>query len=330
MNIRPVVLPNDLDIMETLILKGFEYPDHPEWGIQPDEIAGRVDRLRGMKRSWPFLRILQFFSPIMRDSMRGVIAEEDGKPVGLNNYARHGKEPEWFLFNAAVLPEYRRKGIGRQLLAAVQDDLRQRKAHMLILNIVDKNVPSLNLCQSMGFEIYTSSVILDAEADTVIAEPTLPPGWTIEPRSRFDWRTQFELAQRITPENVARYEPPLEKRYRMPFIRPLLGPFFEKMGGNASRRFTLRAPDGKVVAVSGCWFRVNPGGANDAGIDLDPAHPEMASFIVAHTISTIQRLSPGRRIELEFESWQPALIEAVEKLGCKKRFTANRLGMKLQ
>lgn len=329
MNIRQVVLPNDLDIMETLILKGFEYPDHPEWGIQPDEIAGRVDRMRGMKRSWPLLRLLRFFSPLMRDSMRGFIAEEDGKPVGLNNYARHSSEPEWFLFNAAVMPEYRRKGIGRQLLAAVQEDLRQRKAHTLILNIIDKNVPSLNLCQSMGFEIYTSSVILDIEADTTIAEPSLPPGWSIAPRSRFDWRTQFELAKRITPENVQRYEPTDEKRFRMPIIRPLLGPFFEKMGGNASRRFTLRAPDGKVVAVSGAWFRVNPGGTNDAGIDLDPAHPEMAAFMLAHIISTIQRLSPGRRIELELESWQPALIEAAEKLGCKKRFTANRLGMKL-
>ena len=330
MNSRPVILPNDLDIMESLILKGFEYPDHPEWGIQADEIEGRIDRLRGMKRSWPFMRILRFFSPMLRDSMRGFIAEEDGKPIGLNNYARWGKEPEWFLFNAAVLPEYRRKGIGRQLLAAVQEDLRRRKAHTLILAIVDKNIPSLNLCQGMGFEIYTSAVILDCEADTVIAEPSLPPGWTIEPRSRFDWRTQFELAKRITPENVQRFEPTLEKRFRMPVIRPLLGPFFEKMGGNASRRFTLRAPDGKVAAVSSCWFRVNPGGANDAGIDLDPAFPEMAPFIVAHALSTIQRLSPGRRIELEFESWQPALIEAAIQLGCVKRFTANRLGMKLQ
>ena len=328
MNIRSIILPNDLDVMETLILEGFDYPDHPEWGIQADEIQGRVDRLRGMKRNWWFLRIMRFFSSILRDSMRGVIAEEDGKPVGLNNYARHGKEPEWFLFNAAVLPDYRRRGIGRQLLAAVQDDLRKRKARTLILAIIDKNLPSLELCQSMGFEVYTSSVILDVDADTVVAEPTLPAGWTLQTRSRFDWRTQFDLAKRITPENVARFEPPLEKRFRMPIIRTLSGPFFEKIGGYDSRRFTLRAPGGEVVAVSGTWFRVNPGGANDAGIDLDPAHPEMASFMLAHTISTIQHLSPGRRIELEFESWQPALIEATEKLGCKRRFTANRLGMK--
>ena len=330
MNIRPIALPNDFDIMEALILEGFDYPDHPEWSIQADEKEGRIDRLRGIKRLWPLMRILRFFSPILRDTMRGFIAEEDGKPIGLANYARWNKQPEWFLFNGAVLPPYRRRGIARQMLAASINDLRKRNARVLFLNIIEKNIPSLELCQSLGFEIYTASVAMDLEAGATVAEPTLPPNWTIQPRSRFDWRTQFELAKRITPEHVARYQPPTEARYRMPIVRPLLGPLFDKWGGNDSRRFTLRAPNGEVAGVSGCWFRVNPGGVNEAGMDVDPAHPEAASFLLAHAIATIQRLSPGRRIEFEFECWQPALIEAAESLGCKKRFTVNQLGMKLQ
>jgi predicted acetyltransferase len=283
-----------------------------------------------MKRMWPILRILRFFSPILRETMRGFIAEEDGKPIGLMNHMRGNKEPEWFLANAAILPAYRRRGIGRKLLAAIQDEVRKRGGGVLILGAIDQNVPSLELCKSMGFEIFTSAVEMDIEADAPIPAPTLPAGWTLVPRSRFDWRTQFELAKRITPENVARYEPPVERRYRRPFVRSLFGILFEKAGGYGSRRFTLRAPDGKIVAVSGLWFRVNQGGMNDAGIDLDPAHSEMTSFLVAHAITTIRSLSPGRRIEFSFESWQPALIQAAESLGCKKRFGAHRLGMKLE
>jgi GNAT superfamily N-acetyltransferase len=316
--------------MNTLILEGFDYPDHPEWSIQPDEKEGMLDRLKGMKRMWPILRILRFFSPILRETMRGFIAEEDGKPIGLMNHMRGNKEPEWFLANAAILPAYRRRGIGRKLLAAIQDEVRKRGGGVLILGAIDQNVPSLELCKSMGFEIFTSAVEMDIEADAPIPAPTLPAGWTLVPRSRFDWRTQFELAKRITPENVARYEPPVERRYRRPFVRSLFGILFEKAGGYGSRRFTLRAPDGKIVAVSGLWFRVNQGGMNDAGIDLDPAHSEMTSFLVAHAITTIRSLSPGRRIEFSFESWQPALIQAAESLGCKKRFGAHRLGMKLE
>ena len=331
MNIRPVKLPQDLDVMNTLILEGFDYPDHPEWSIQPDEKEGMLDRLKGMKRMWPILQILRVFSPVMRDAMRGFIAEENGKPVGLMNHMRDNKEPEWFLANAAVLPAYRRRGIARQMLAAIQKDVREnRGGGVLILGAIDQNVPSLELCKSMGFEIFTSMVEMDIEADAPVPAPTLPDGLILAPRSRFDWRTQFELAKRITPENVARYEPPVERRFRRPFLRSLFGILFEKMGGYSSRRYTLRAPDGKIVAVSGLWFRVNKGGMNDAGIDLDPTYPELATFLVAHAITTIRSLSPDRRIEFSFESWQPALIQAAESLGCKKRFGAHRLGVKLE
>jgi ribosomal protein S18 acetylase RimI-like enzyme len=330
MNIRPVVLPNDLDVMETLILGGFEYPDHPEWSIQADEKEGRVDRLRGMKRSWPLIRIMRFFSPVLRDGMLGFIAEEDGRPVGLMNYARNNKEPEWFLFNAAILPEYRRRGIAKQMMDAMLDDLRRRKARALFLNIISQNVPSMQLCQGAGFEVYSSSFEMDLEAGLAIAEPVLPPGWTVTPRSRFDWRTEFELAKKITPENVARYEPLVESRFRVPFVRPIMGPIFERTGGNRSRRFTLRAPNGEVAGMSGLWYRVNPGGVNGIWMLHNTAYPEAAYFLAAHAFATVQRLSPGRRVEFDVESWEPALIEATEALGAKKRFTFNHLGLKLQ
>ena len=316
--------------MHAIMMEGFAYPDHPEWGIQEDEKVGMLDRVRGLKRNWPVISILRLFSPVLRDAMRGFIAEEDGKPVGLMNHMRHNKEPEWFLANAAVLPSHRRKGIGKQLLAAIQDDLRSRKARTARLDIIDQNVPSLELCKSMGFEVYSSLVVLDIEADKHVPAPTLPDGWSMLPRSRFDWRTQFELAKRITPENVARYEPAEERRFRTPITRPLLGVFFERMEGGTLKRFTLHAPDGKIAGTSGYWCRVNEGGLNDAGIDLDPAYPEMATYVVAHAISTIQSLSPGRRIEFMFESWQPALTEAALPLGCKRLYGAHHLGMKFE
>ena len=330
MKIRPIKLPQDLDTMNALIMEGFEYPDHPEWGIQPDEKESMLDRLRGMKRNWPIVSFMRLFSPVLRDAMRGFIAEQDGKPIGLMNHMRNNKEPEWFLGNATVLPENRRRGIGRQLLAAIQDDLQKRGARTVRLDIIDQNVPSLQLCQGMGFEVYSSLVVLDIDADKVVSASTLPAGWSMLPRSRFDWRTQFELAKRITPGNVARYEPPEERRFRMPLLRPVIGVFFERTGGYNSKRFTLRAPDGKIVGVSGYWYRVKKGGLNDAGIDLDPAHPEMATYLVAHAISTMQSRSPGRRIEFMFENWQPALTEAAELLGCRRLYGAHHLGMKFE
>ena len=328
MPIRTFQLPQDLDLMNTLVIEGFEYPDNPEWSIRDDEKEGMIDRVQGAKRMWPILRFLQFVSPIFKDVMRGFIAEEDGHPVGLINYMRQRDEPEWYLANVLVLPMNRRKGIARKLVMATLDELRKRKAEVAILEVVDGNLPAVELYLKLGFEIFTGSVILDYEAGAAIPDLSLPAGWTYTPLSRFNWKPRFELAKRITPDNVARYEPLLEARFRTPFIRPLFGTLFEKMGGNGSTRFALRTPGGEIAGFGWYWFRTKSGGVNSAELTLDPEHPELAPFLVAHAISTIQAISPGRRIEFELDQWQPALIQAAEAFGCKKRMGAHRMGLK--
>ncbi len=47
---------------------------------------------------------------------------------------------------------------------------------MVRLDIIDQNVPSLELCKKMGFEVYSSLVVLDIEADKRVPAPSLPPG----------------------------------------------------------------------------------------------------------------------------------------------------------
>ncbi len=316
--------------MNALVMQGFEYPENPEWSVRADEKEGMLDRVRGAKRMWPLLRFLQLVSPIFRDVMRGFIAEVDGQPVGLINYMRQRDEPEWHIANVTVLPTYRRRGIARALAQAVLDDLRKRNARRAILEVVGENFPAVKLYQDMGFEIFTGSLVADFEPGAAVPEPTLPQGWRLIPLSRFDWKTRFELAKRITPESVARYEPPVESRFRVPPIRPLFGALFMRMGGDDSKRFVLRAPSGEIVGYGWYTYRLKAGGVNSIVLTLDPACPELAPAVVAHSIAFIQSASPGRRIEFEFESWQPALGEAALALGCKKRYGAHRMGLNFQ
>jgi ribosomal protein S18 acetylase RimI-like enzyme len=329
MHIRPFQLPHDLDVMTSLVAQGFEYPENPEWSIRADDKEGLLDSARGAKRMWPLLRVLRIFSPLLRDLMCGFIAEEDGIPVGLINYARQYKEPEWYVANVAVLPAYRRRGIARTLARSVLDDLRARQARRAILDVVDQNLPAVRLYQDMGFEIFDGSVELDLEAGAAVSAPTAPDGWTMSACSRFDWRTRFDLVRRILPERVARYQPAVEARFRMPPFQVLIGTLFNRMGGNDIARFALRAASGEIVAHVRTWFRAKKGGVNGIEIDLDPAHPELARFVVAHAIATVQSVSPGRRIELSFVIWQPALVEAAQSLGCKKRLGAHSMGINL-
>ena len=54
----------------------------------------------------------------------------------------------------AVSPEYRRQGIGQQLIDAAEKALKKRGATVIGVLIFDTNTPSLNLFEKMGYTIH--------------------------------------------------------------------------------------------------------------------------------------------------------------------------------
>jgi ribosomal protein S18 acetylase RimI-like enzyme len=327
MAIRPFQLPQDIDIMNSLVIEGFQYPENPAWSVQEDEKQGMIDRINGAKRLWPLLRIMQMISPVFRDALCGFVDEEENKPAALINYMRQRDEPEWFIANVTVLPAYRRRGIARKLVEATLEELRKRKAQVVFLEVVDGNDPAFNLYKEIGFEAFTKSSQYYYQKDTPITPFSLPDGYKMKSRSRFDWRTRFAFAKRVTPEHITRYEPVTEGRFRVPIVMSIFGKLFESFGGSRSQRFAIYSAKGEVVGLGQYTYRIRSGGLNHANASIDPSHSELASFILGYVLSTIQKVSPGHRIELSFEDWESALIQTAENLGCEKRFGSHRMGL---
>lgn len=328
MSIRPFQLPQDIDIMNSLVMEGFQYPENPAWSVQEDEKQGMIDRINGAKRLWPILRIMQIISPVFRDALCGFVDEEENKPAALINYMRQRDEPEWFIANVTVLPAYRRRGIARKLVEATLDELRKRKARVVFLEVVDGNDPAFYLYKEMGFDTYTTSSQYFFQKDTPITSLSLPDGYEMKSLSRFDWRTRLAFAKRVTPEHITRYEPVTEGRFRVPFAMSVFGKLFESFGGSHSERFAIYMSNGEVVGLGQYNYRVRTGGVNHTQVSIDPSHPELAEFVLNHVLFTIQTLSPGHRIELSFEDWESELIQTAEGLGCKKRFGFHRMGLR--
>jgi ribosomal protein S18 acetylase RimI-like enzyme len=132
-NLRSIQLPKDIDAMLSLAQAGFQYPENPAWSIQTDDMAGMVEQIRVIKRVWPAIRFLQFFSPVLRDALHGFIFQDDGKPVGMINFTRQGNDDEWLITSVTVQPTYRRCGIARKLVETTINDLRARKAKAIFL-----------------------------------------------------------------------------------------------------------------------------------------------------------------------------------------------------
>ena len=323
---RPFVLPKDLDIMNSLIMDGFQYPENPTWSVQEDEKEGMIDRLNGVKRMWPLMRLMQILSPSLRDIMRGFILEEDGKPVGLINYmSPPGRQAEWMIANVTVLPAYRRRGIARKLVDITMVTLRERKAKLALLEVIEDNLPAFNLYKELGFIPYASETQYDAPEMNIASHP-LPEGWSVTPLQDSNWRIRYELALRTTPEKVKQFEPVSETKFKMPFFLRTFGKLFEFMGGTKNARLVLHAPDGEAAGVAFYNARMRSGGVNYAGFVLDPKYSEIAPKFFQIVLSTVQKISPARRIEITLNDWQLSLVQAAEELACVKRVSAYRMG----
>ena len=55
------------------------------------------------------------------------------------------------IMNVAVAPEYRRKGVARELLTTLQNDLNAREVHSLTLEVRASNAPAIALYDSLGY-----------------------------------------------------------------------------------------------------------------------------------------------------------------------------------
>jgi ribosomal protein S18 acetylase RimI-like enzyme len=107
--------------------------------MQYDEAENLVGMLSSVARIWPVIRFFQFVLPSLRDYVRGYIWEEEDQPVGVVLLHRQGTTHTWEIVRAAVLPDYRRQGIGRQLIQTSINYMRERGGKVILLDVIVGN-----------------------------------------------------------------------------------------------------------------------------------------------------------------------------------------------
>jgi GNAT superfamily N-acetyltransferase len=330
MPLRAFKLPNDFTVLIELIPPAFQYPDNPEWNVQADEMESLVEAFTGFKKLWPLMRVVQLFSPPLRDILLGYIWEEDGKAVGLSNVMRQGATDRWYIGNVAVLPDYRGRGLARKLVQACVDLAKERGGKSVGLDVVAGNTPAYNLYEKLGFVCYSGQAELVYQSDAPLTDPVIPSGYRLEKTSPFNWRPRYELAQRITPDHVKQYAPVEEGRYRQPpMLRPLF-PLIRTATGQFNQPFIVYETSSGTV-VGGCMYGVRQrgGGINMMSISLDPAHAALGPYVVSHLLYEIQRLSPGRRITITIPHWAEALTQVALDAGFKKQLDQQAMALLL-
>lgn len=330
MPMRPIALPEDLLPAADMLMKTFQYPDHPEWGIESDEQEQLVGMIRRMRKMWPVVHLVQLFSPALRDFMRGFVWEESEAIVGMTMAQREGTTSMWYIGTVGVLPEFRGRGIARQLVRATLGMMRERGATRVRLGVIDGNTPAQTLYGSLGLSAYGGSTRHALTPSAPVDRLTLPPGFVEDQLREFDWRTRCDLDKRIVPANLQEFEPIIPARYKTPLpIRMLAIPFRFIENSRDTDVVLRRSSDGVVVARAG-WSIVKRGkGMNSIRVRLDPAHADLAPYLVRRALSEVLAKSPALRVDLFVPTWMPEVAHEAGTLGFVKRTSNKMMGMKL-
>ena len=327
MALRLMTLPRDFAGLTDMLCDTFQYPENPEWSVQTDEKEQIAHAVRSMRQLWPLFRVMQVVSPPMRDLFRGYVAEEDGKIVGVTIVQRRGTTNVWVVGTVGVLPEYRRRGLARRGLEKSLDLMKQHGATKTWLGVINGNTPAQGLYGSLGFEVYDGTVHYTLTDPKVPSVPPLPAGYAVSRLKRSDWKTRFDLEQRIAPEETRLYEPIEKGRFRIPLMFRLLIPIMNLVQREKEKDYVIReSPEGKVVARCGYTASTRGKGVNNIRVRLDPENPDLALHLVGSMLRKVVSLSPSLRVELGVPRWMPAVAEAAKVHGFKRRVEYLKMG----
>ncbi len=332
MPIRSFNFPSDFRILEQLTLEAYQYPLETGWvtrSVQEQEARNFIDTLRAVRRLWPLIAIGQSLSPSLRNIIRGFIWEEDDQPVGLV-VTGGGANRTWWIANLAVLSTYRRRGIARQLVQAAMETARSFGGEAVTLDVIAENLPAYQLYQQLGFETYNGSIEFIAPNDPLPSIPT-PPEYLVYFLKANEWQPHFQLAAWVTPADIQKYRPVTVERFEPPLIERWVNRIIEPAAGISRGGIAIywHKKQGPCAAAQ-FTARTRSGGVHELNVRIDPAHSELAPFLLCEGISRVQCIHPGHPVHIHIYSWQESLVLAAQKLGCIKSYTYYTMGMKLK
>lgn len=326
MTIRALKLPGDLLPLEDMLVRTFQYPENPEWGIQADEEDDIAREIKSLRRMWPIIRVAQMVSPWLRDLFRGFVWEENGQLGGVVIAQRGGTTNTWEIGTVGVLPESRRRGLARKLLTETLDDLKQRGAQRINLGVIEKNVPAYALYQTLGFEHYSSVIDYEQRPDHAPVEVACPQPYEELTLARSNWKSRYKLEKRITPDEVARYIPVEIGRFKTPIVQRALGPVMDLLRRSKQERFLYKC-QGTVVGILRHSTNRAGKGTSSITVRLDPAHPELAPYMLTKAIRAVMAVNPTLRIQCGVPAWMSPLMDAAQDLGFTERVRYHALGL---
>jgi len=185
----------------------------------------------------PLVRFVLTADPSLQRLLNGYVWIEEGRVVGnlsLQSSLHYGGR--WYISNVAVAPDFRGRGVGRSLMEAALDQVRQRGGGWTLLQADEGNVAAMKLYSRLGFSSLGSTAHLyrpSPETGRIAAEQpariSLPGCRLYRPA---DWHAEYELAKAATPSLLQWWQPLRSADFRLE-VEDRLGEWFDKVRGRS-------------------------------------------------------------------------------------------------
>lgn len=208
--LRPIDFSRDLGQVADLIELCFSH-----------ELArhgrGAVSEMRMMARLGPLAGALHRTMQWQGSSMwsDGFVWLDDGKLVGNISLQRSDTRPDvWLVANVAVHPDFRRRGLARQLTAAGLDFARQRGGRRAQLQVDGANYGAHDLYYGLGFVLDSSRTTWERARASNVPNALPVEGVELRPLREGEWRAAYHLLEQVLPEGLEWTRPLRERDYR--------------------------------------------------------------------------------------------------------------------
>jgi ribosomal protein S18 acetylase RimI-like enzyme len=166
-----------------------------------------VRHIRNAATDWRYVHRVAGANEVATYPLHGYVWEEDGKVVGNLTLLPYKRNDRWnyMIVNVAVHPNYRRRGIARQLTLEGLNHVKRHGVSSAWLQVRDDNYAALDLYLSLGFIERARRSTWISTNDSYLV-PSLPDV-KITPRRSEDWVYQSAWLKAAYPPEVAWHLP---------------------------------------------------------------------------------------------------------------------------
>ncbi len=319
--IRPFDLRRDLDGMIDLIEVAFA-EDEARMG---QNFRGEIQAAR---KVLPLLFILERLSDTFRHTFDGFVCEDQGRIVALVNVSRAGlNKKRWEIGNVATHPDYRGKGLARQLVKRAIEHAREYGAEICVLDVRDDNQPAYKLYESLGFIHYDSNI--DLKLETLPAAQALPlPGFSLRTMKFTEWQPRYDLALRETPPAVQEFLPVNISDYRIAPIERIMQPLAMRLQKIDAHRWAVEK-DGRLIGYVSLTAHPTHKLSHRLILRADPQYRQkLTEPLLTLALEKFQAY-PRQNILTSVRKDNQIQRELLNKYGFEEVFVMHRMGLKL-